>query len=705
MEVIQRLPASTLLNPSSFQDVKEGDKHEKHLTLGVTHSVCGVLSGKEIGGSSVIKYRMHIDVNDKSLCPHLNVTEKVTPLAYQNSDEFKALVNSVRPKTGYDLSAFTGIYFDLRAVAYACCVVVAMGAADIQVNLSTSKVAKVKSIGNVWHNPNAGEVLIAPTLIKTDSEWSTLACILGMSGGRFMTYMSDTIPPDGRQLAGPALASFGLRLFGTILSSADAMGVAAHHELAFFRGLSSKLVLHAHSDEGGWIRTAMKMADYPPPQGLLIPLGATGGDIPLVESIALGDTLRWAVAYLLRGAGIMSAINSGSGKVAIICETDETGRPGGVKGLLGIYTHLSKWRDAVTQISGYMPEVIGDTASLRTYFQQNAVDRHLNGPFVSPYFWVEPTGIVDIDGSLPQPAGYKGKRVLPLFPGLKAVYKHEHYQELGSCVVRDSALLLHFKERHPRMSGSSYLLNPLYNPKNGVSCFIPVTDARLGVHYNGAMFCDPEAQSMGGQRWITPHNPIANPMEGLCLTDCLYRFVHPGTRNMPNYNDLMNANVESVVGPFYVTSPEGYADKRTHTDVPPLLRMFLRTLVEEPQLTAVDNSMNFIGLIPVVATMGPVPPPLPYLDSSLVPGDSRTTVMALPDAESGMGLRSVEPVDVSTSESALSTYAGLLEVKVKSGEVDPPIKHDVKVGTVGDDNSGLRPKLPKEQSAAKNGSD
>ena len=164
---------------------------------------------------------------------------------------------------------------------------------------------------------------------------------------------------------GASLAVVALRIFGTIVSSAYAVGSAAHHELAFFRGLSSKMILHAHSDEGGWIRQALRCADYPPPQGLLVPLGNTGAGIPLVESIAIDDCTRWAVAFLLRGAGIMSAIKTGNNEYVSICETDETGRPGGVRGLFGIYSHLTAWRTAVERLNSYMPESVSDSGSMQ----------------------------------------------------------------------------------------------------------------------------------------------------------------------------------------------------------------------------------------------------------------------------------------------------------------------------------------------------
>jgi hypothetical protein len=533
------------------------------------------------------------------------------------------MIDKVRPRTGYDLSAFTSHSFDFRALSYVCGQVACLAATGIDNDLSRDGSAKCTSIGQIWNNPNGGDIMVPPNVIFKSGEWATLACIAKLAKCDTLTFLSDVLPPqESRQLQGKSLCVFLLRLHACILSSADGMGCAAHHDEAFFRGMCSAWTLWGHSDEGGWARNYLAKADYPRPRGLLAPTSTTMSGLPVMQNVSLSSGTRWCVALFLRGAGIWSAVDKPMQGVctAMAGVQDADEGPAQIAGLQQLSArHLELWRRKVEEIEHYIPSPVFDEASHISFWRDNDADsRHLYHEVIFPFFWVEPSPIMDYgETTIYMPCVPLKVVEMEMFPKSKSFKKSRNYPD--NCIVppRGSATLIAVDSFEARRSGSQYILSGRYRRADGLGSLVEVPSAHFATDGNSLLFSG-QSDVFSQKRWITPHNPMAHPAECRGATSTLMTFRHSSgdghTRNAmayPNYEDLQG-NIRSVVGDFSVVAPSsGTLAVASHRDVPRALRReLLRTLsMGDYGDDVMSNQFEEVEIFPHISATSIAPPP------------------------------------------------------------------------------------------------
>jgi hypothetical protein len=705
MEVLKRLPSSLELNPTRSIH-GEGDK--LFLSVACTHTVSAKLSEEYRDSSGTVTYVMQADKTVSKICENLHVSKTMAPLVMQQSEDVKAIIDAVRPKTGYDISAYVGQYFDMRALAYTLGAIFGASSWGTMPNPVPPEMPISRSIANVWRNPNSGDILLPPTFTDSASEWVSFCCIAGWAKARAVVYLSDTVPPGGTVFTGHSMASFALKVYAWVLASADSLCVADHHEMAFWRGLSSVITLHGHSDEAGWIRGALECADYPRPQGFLFTTVASKIGLATDSRVANSEVLRWQVALTLKYAAVFSMVDATDGGLPTILKVgDGNGVPSDVDGLYNIYEHLSRWRTAIGKMDGHMPSSVGDVASLRTYFTVDAADRHFKpGSYMCPYFWVEPSVIISgaAIGSW-QPCDPEKTTHLPFFDKMTGVYKKALYREVNHMALKGQELMVKVDRYIPRRNGASYLLSGSYDRRDGLALFAPVADARLGCLYKDLAHAPATMTDMANARWATPHNCMPHPLEGFTTLPLAMKYSTRGARCYPNFKDLSdNVDVVSECGPLYVVVHTGLKVASVSNHVPPHLRVTLEILRRDG-ITSVDDEDWLYEGTPIC---GPDPGMVAVLREV---GDLDGGGL-LEDGEEASGrwsrpeLATVESSDERVA-GAVDTTGGAL-VRINRDGVGAAETGGVRVHIPPDNEPGVKPSVPKSderQALNKNGSD
>jgi hypothetical protein len=400
------------------------------------------------------------------------------------------------------------------------------------------------------------------------------------------------------------------------------MGCASHHDEAFFRGLCNTWTLWGHSDEGGWARSYLRKADYPKPIGLLAPTSTTVSGLPVMQNVSLNSGMRWCVALLLRGAGIWSAVDKPfEGRcTALPGVNDIDDGPAEVSGLQQLSArHMELWRKKVEEIEHYIPTPVFDEASHISFWRDNEPDgRHLKHEVIFPFFWVEPSPIMDYGRThIYMPCVPLKTITMPMFANLDSVHKSKNYPE--GCIIppRGSASLLSINGMDTRGSGAQYILSGNYRRANGLGALIEMPSKEFGTDGNSLLFSG-SSDVFSEKRWVTPHNPLAHPAECMGVTSTLLVFHHNVSdgrvRNAMAYpnNEDLRSTVSSVCGDFAVVSPSTTSlTTETHRSVPRTLRRELLKVLTMADYGEECMSMTFgsILLTPKDSPHHLAPPP------------------------------------------------------------------------------------------------
>lgn len=195
MDILARLPSGEELNSESFNKSKGA---VPRLEIGVQHLVSSTFCGCPVSGQADVHYIVECHTKPGDLSNHMKVTTTIPPIGSQSSEQLKEMIDRVRPRTGYDLSAFTSHSFDMRALSYVCGQVAALSATGIDNDLSRDGSAKCLSVGQIWNNPGGGDVMVPPNVIFKSNEWATLACVARLAKCDTLTFLSDVLTGASR---------------------------------------------------------------------------------------------------------------------------------------------------------------------------------------------------------------------------------------------------------------------------------------------------------------------------------------------------------------------------------------------------------------------------------------------------------------------------------------------------------------------------
>jgi hypothetical protein len=636
MDLIANLPKAVDLNPSTLTDV-DG---KLRLSLGISHVVSGEVGATERIGSADIIYILDFS-KDVNLPVGLDRTG-TTYIGVQSVDFIHQQLQQLRPRTSYSVEHVSNGKFDFRSFMFVLGATFASGAAQVPVTFS-SRASGYKTLNTGWLVPDVGDVTIGPNLAQNANQFVTLLALFGEAGVDNVTVLSDYVPgTTGNVLTGRGLAKFSWRLALNVLNSAQECLCFGSHFTAFFAGMTSVVTLNAHTDEGGWIRQLFRKVRYPRSTGIVSGMGREFIGFPLQESIPGEDTLRvFSGLYLSTAALIHPADVLVNSRTSVYERTEVPTQRICDFGTLtsDVTAVMNKWRDLICDQYGQHHDASSDLGAYYNYLRNPGADRHMDADLIVPFFWVETAPLItmDIEGYW-LPARLCQVKTLPLFAARDVQHTGHAMDSKGRIPPHSSVWLV----RGPttfREEGASYLLSSAYSPDNGLAQFVLEPDSE-GRAPPGIAFVDDGNANLANMRWVTPHNPMPCPVEGMSLAETTFRMHSVNIRLDPTPDELLNGTVESRLSSFFIKKDAPVGKGRTHKDVPPHIRRALKVNGED------FSTLKSLGVISLRGASVPArSDALP--DSPDQPGVKTTATETLdPDLPEPSPARlSVEPSD------------------------------------------------------------
>lgn len=577
MSLFQYLPKACNPNVSRWKDVP-GDGTRKMLSLQSTHSVHGRLGGDKISGSDQISYHIEVRKSASPISENLTVDQRLPLVGFQSSDELRELLEVLKVRQSFSLAAVGDSAFDLRSLAYTIGACLAAASSGCDFDMSQHAPCNVRLLNPTWTLPSVTDLTLAPGVAETGKEFATLARLCGIAGISAITLMADVAPPQThRTLTGMKLGAFCLKLFSLVMTSAQGCACASLHLQAFFCGLNQHFTLRSHTDEGGWIRGALRNVMYPPSVGVLSYKSSSFMGIPTSKQM-IGDLVTKATLGLyLEMVGILVVSDPGTnGDVVTLVKEDSEDRPSSYSTLRpAFYRHMAKFRSLLCEDFDLHISTVGDDMSSEPYWRADLEDRHFKGPVMAPFYWVEPGPLTTKTRDYDMVARQGDKVELP-FCNQDSTWKSGGYQEFDGRAVRGSASFVRLKGHKPRMDGMSYLLSQRYRRSNGLSYAEMVVQPNVGVVTTDALFVEPDATILSDRAWITPDNPVRSPMEGRTSNALMVKYTYRGGFGEPNHQDWETGTVASFVSPLFIGAGPGAALKRVVTHASPAHLAWLR---------------------------------------------------------------------------------------------------------------------------------
>jgi hypothetical protein len=605
MDLIANLPKAIDLNPSAFSDV-DG---KLRLSLGISHVVSGEVGATERIGSADVVYILDF-AKETNLPVGLDRTG-TTFIGVQSVDFIHQQLQQLRPRTSYSVEHVSNGKFDFRAFMFVLGAAFASGAAQAPISFS-SRASGYKTLNTGWLVPDIGDVTIGPNLAQNANQFVTLLALFGEAGVDNVTVLSDYVPgTTGNVLTGRGLSKFCWRVALNVLNSAQECLCFGSHYTAFFSGMTAVVTLNSHTDEGGWIRRMFRKVQYPRSTGIVSGMGREFIGFPLQESVPKEDTLRILCGlYLGTAALIHPADILVNGRTSVYERTEVPTQRLSDFGTLtsDVMSVMNKWRDLICDQYGLHHDASSDLGAYYNYLRNPGADRHMDTDVFVPFFWIETSPLItmEIDGYW-LPARLSKVTTLPLFSARNVHHTGYAVDKKGRIPPRSAVWL----ERNPttfRKEGASYLLSSAYSPDNGLGQFVlePDLDGRAPP---AMAFVDGGNVNLANMRWITPHNPMPCPVEGMTLDVTTFRMHSVSMRLDPTPEELMKGTVESRLSSFFIKKDAPSGSGRIHKDVPPHIRRVLKMNGED---FSALRSLGVISLreavVPARTDTAPSPP-------------------------------------------------------------------------------------------------
>jgi len=574
MKLSAYFPASSILGEKSFYDAPTPGW--KRLSIGCNHSVTGTVASCDRYGTAQVQYnldfRPSIDLGSV-----VDLTSNRL-IALQQRDEVKASVESIRARLPYDISATTPGFADFRALMAVVSAAEAAGSARRPVTYSRST-AEYTTVSTGYREPRLGDLYIGPSLCRTSREFITFLKLAGQAGVVRVSLLSDTtMTPEAKPLQGQGLAVFCAKIKAHIQKEANLLTSYGAHELASIAGVTQAISLNGHSDEGGWLRALLKSASYPPTSGVLIGTGNEFNGMPLQECIHKEDILTKVVADYLSTIALAhvsdTIVNGGTSTYER--NADE---PACIDSY-GTLAHdiddvMREWIVQICARDSMHTDSVSDCSAFSRTFNRRAIDRHLEcGTLIAPWWWVETAPLLTkrIDG-YDTPALHGEITKLPLFNVIDVSHDSPVLDGKGRVVPGATTGIK--RESGPfRTEGASYLFNARYDKSETLARF-----AFNGFEKTGPedfLFGNPAAKDLGEVRWVTPHNPMPHPLEGITDGSVNLDVLSTDWATDPTPHDLAHGTVDSFLGLFYVVNESSSEERVTFRACPRSLRRQLK---------------------------------------------------------------------------------------------------------------------------------
>ncbi|BAU79491.1 coat protein [Diatom colony associated dsRNA virus 5] len=579
MSLSKFIPTYTSLTPMSFTLREKGGRVTRLLVLATPHSVYAMFGGDAVSGKAEVFYK--IETTGENETPEFfksGVAFDEAPIGYQSAEDLRALLEIMRVRQSFSLAAIGDAVFDMRGVAFTCGVMAASVTAGI-LYAYRFNACSVGLLSPSWNVPSVTNLTVAVGIAETGPEFATLARIAAAAGGKSITLMSDVIPPrTNRVLQGLSLGAFALKVFCNVINAAQACSCAGMHVEAFYSGLCRVFKLHSHTDEGGMIREILSSARYPPSVGVLAVGASSYFGLSPREKLMDVHVPQVVLGLFLELTGTLITSDPGGMEPTILVKDGDSNRPSDFPGLRpAFYKLMSRFRKNVCDDYGLHHALVSDTSSHDGYFETDAEDRHLMADTIVPFFWVEPGPLSTKERDYPLPM-IQGKQTNLDLSRAEVVQESAGYTEVFGRVPVGAAVFHRTEKARPRMEGYQYILSPRYRPENGLSRMEVITDDRLGVTTSDALFVKPGVTNVSRRRWVTPHNPVPSPAEGITPVAQATRYVYNGMYAEPTKSDWKDGKVASFCGPFRVVkSTVSLGDKITCSHVSETNRRWLNS--------------------------------------------------------------------------------------------------------------------------------
>lgn len=458
------------------------------------------------------------------------------------SEEFKGLAKKYSNFSGrFDRSSLCGVVERIARGLAAWSLFEGVTGASLQAGQPIHLTAL-----DVWTSPveaNRAHVFI-PRVVDTQitpEVFSILVLAIAGEGGRVATdrvqvdaNTNQPYVPDVDNDAFPRACVDALRVLGSNYAEGGAGDLFC---LALTKGLHHVLTVVGHTDEGGFMRSVLRRGCFEPPYGAVHGGLPTYIGLPALSSVQAVAVGGYVDSLALMTAGLVAhcdpgVIRDGEWFPSIFTQTTSAlpvVRPGNHQA--SVPAGLTRCRNAIVADFGrfaalYVPSLcklfgfgensgIAQRALCAFAGDIPADERHLQFVSVAPYFWVEPTSLIDpgFCGTMCESEGfgsYGAKMSSTLIPAWEA------------CSPRTTGVLTHslvnVKMRSARTSGFIAHFNG--HAQDGLGAVFPRQLDPGGIIHPGNNVAQPEVRDrldaqvdMAGYLWTRGQSPFPAPAE------------------------------------------------------------------------------------------------------------------------------------------------------------------------------------------------
>nr|WAK77538.1 MAG: putative coat protein [Coniothyrium minitans RNA virus] len=350
-------------------------------------------------------------------------------------------------------------------------------------NLRAHQPVRVVALGTLDSPQTASNSSVfIPRTVDTVGNDHVFAVLVAAANGEGAAVTTDVLRLDANTnepivpaVSGHALGTACVEALRIIGANMEASGAGDIFSYAVTRGVHALVSVVGHTDEGGYMRELLRYGRFRVPYGGINQSLRDYPSLPAAGSLSASTMSAWVDAIALKTAAIVAhcdpTVTASGGVYPTVftaaagdvsppgtdegdTPTDADGRAIGrqVSGDLGRFAPL--YLHGLTRIFGLNTNSQVAEAHFCTVagaYLANNVDRHLRHKTVAPYFWIEPTSLIDV-GFLGSPAEAAGFGALAT-PGETAhIPTFERHRELDRGRNANFSTLA-FKMRTARTSG------------------------------------------------------------------------------------------------------------------------------------------------------------------------------------------------------------------------------------------------------------
>ncbi|BAU79509.1 coat protein [Diatom colony associated dsRNA virus 13] len=400
------------------------------------------------------------------------------------------------------------------------------------------ELADIKGVSPMASGVNSSDFVYNPKGGNTREVMYVLALAARGVGKKRMFVYNEQFSPASKPRSADARRRYLHHTIRTVSADAASCGLYGDHMFAFSRGLSCGLVLRSHSDEGGWVRKALKQASYPTCSGMI---SVNPDDFPLLPRFNTVQTgknmfLENCVNVLIETAALLSdsdpALEVSVSSVMYNRYLNKDGssnydvgdrlhsRPSAFDDIAGVLHQMENYCVKYLNIINADTPSEGCHGSLRRgtfehYLEEDAVDRHFDLFEFLPYLYVESAVVLKHEGCGRAVGPKAGTvRTLPLFPSAPRTMASDCSGTTRSGKHQAHRVFYDYKDCSLRGMGAFYMCAPAWNGGRDKGLGSMKFYSRERIEDCVTMMRRSEQKVLGEMAWIRSSCPVPAPGEG-----------------------------------------------------------------------------------------------------------------------------------------------------------------------------------------------